>query len=377
MKKLLFRNFIKNTLNFFIIMCLSISLIVWVVQAVGFLDFVTEDGHGLYVYFLYSFLNFPKMVHRILPFVFFISLFYQLSQYELKNELLIFWTNGITKINFVNVIIGYSLIIFLLQLFLGAYVSPLGQNEARSHLRNSNIDFFPSLIKEGKFIDTVSNLTIFIQSKDSFGNYENIFLKEDIINTELNDSQIIYAKKGFLINDKKNRYFKLSDGEIVNNKKGKITKFKFESIDFNLTKYASKSTTYPKIQGTSSKALYQCLLFYFKLDLKKFEHKYLNCSEASIKPISQEFLKRFYKPLYIPLIGLVGSLLLIRSKESQGYSRFKLFLFLITFLIIVLSEILLRYSSESLVGLLFFIIFPLLAFSLIYIFLLTLFNRKA
>ena len=114
-----------------------------------------------------------------------------------------------------------------------------------------------------------------------------------------------------------------------------------------------------------------------KLDLKKFEHKYLNCSEASIKPISQEFLKRFYKPLYIPLIGLVGSLLLIRSKESQGYSRFKLFLFLITFLIIVLSEILLRYSSESLVGLLFFIIFPLLAFSLIYIFLLTLFDRKA
>ena len=178
-------------------MCLSISLIVWVVQAVGFLDFVTEDGHGLYVYFLYSFLNFPKMVHRILPFVFFISLFYQLSQYELKNELLIFWTNGITKIKFVNVIIGYSLIIFLLQLFLGAYVSPLGQNEARSHLRNSNIDFFPSLIKEGKFIDTVSNLTIFIQSKDSFGNYENIFLKEDIINTELNDSQIIYAKKVF------------------------------------------------------------------------------------------------------------------------------------------------------------------------------------
>ena len=377
MKKLLFRNFIKNTLNFFIIMCLSISLIVWVIQAVGFLDFVTEDGHGLYVYFLYSFLNFPKMVSRILPFVFFISLFYQLSQYELRNELLIFWSNGITKLSFVNVIISYSLIIFLLQLFLGGYVSPLGQNEARSLLRNSNIDFFPSLIKEGKFIDTVSNLTIFIQSKDNFGNYDNIFLKEDIVNTGLNESQIIYAKKGFLVNEKTNRYFKLRDGEIVNNKEGKITKFSFESIDFNLIKYISKSTTYPKIQGTSSEALYRCLLYYFKLNLKKFKHEYLNCNETSIKPISQEFLKRFYKPLYIPLIALVGSLLLIRSKESRDYTKYKLFLFLITFLIIVFSEIMLRYSTESLTGLLFFTIFPLLTFSLIYIFLLTLFNRKA
>ena len=61
MKKLLFRNFLKDTLKFFIVVCLSISLIVWVIQAVGFLDFVIDDGHGLYVYFSYSLLNFPKI----------------------------------------------------------------------------------------------------------------------------------------------------------------------------------------------------------------------------------------------------------------------------------------------------------------------------
>ena len=101
MKKLLFRNFLKDTLKFFIVVCMSISLIVWVIQAVGFLDFVIDDGHGLYVYFSYSLLNFPKMVHRIIPFIFFISLFYQISQYEYRNELLIFWTNGIRKIEFI------------------------------------------------------------------------------------------------------------------------------------------------------------------------------------------------------------------------------------------------------------------------------------
>ena len=115
MKKLLFQKFLKDTTETFIIIFISIGLIVWVIQAVSFLDFITEDGHGLYVYFYYTGLNFPKIIHRILPFVFFISLFYQISQYEQKNELLIFWTHGVNKISFINVLIVYSLIVLLFQ----------------------------------------------------------------------------------------------------------------------------------------------------------------------------------------------------------------------------------------------------------------------
>ena len=164
MKKLLFINFLKDVLKLFFLIGLSLGTIIWIMQAVNFLKFVTEDGHNLQVYFSYTFLNFPKIIHRILPFIFFIALFQQISNYEDKNELLIFWTHGINKMQFVNVIVLFSLTIVLFQVFLGSYISPLGQKEARNYLRDSNIDYFPALIKEGKFIDTVSNLTIFINS---------------------------------------------------------------------------------------------------------------------------------------------------------------------------------------------------------------------
>ena len=176
MKKILFQKFIKDTLKLFITIAFVIGLIVWVIQAVNYLDFVTEDGHSLYVYFSYSALNFPKMIHRILPFVFFISIFYQILKYEAKNELLIFWTNGVKKIQFINVVILYSVLVTTFQIVLGGFISPFSQNEARSYIRASNVDFFPSLIKEGKFIDTVSDLTIFIESKDELGNYKNFHL---------------------------------------------------------------------------------------------------------------------------------------------------------------------------------------------------------
>ena len=379
MKKLLFQKFLKDTLKTFIIICFSVGLIVWVVQAVNYLDFVTEDGHGLYVYFSYSILNFPKIIHRILPFVFFISLFYQIVQYEIKNELLIFWTNGISKIQFINVVIIYSIIITLLQIFLGAYVSPAGQNEARSFIRNSNIDFFPSLIKEGKFIDTVSDLTIFIESKDNFGNYKNIFLYESYgknKNINQSKSQMIYAKSGTLINDGKNRYFELSNGKMINKDNKSIKNFAFKKINFNLGKFDSKTTSFPKIQELSSILLLQCLYYDFKNIKNKLESTLLGCNNPTIKNIKQEIFKRFYKPIYFPLIGLISCLLIFKSKESINYNRYRFYLFFIIFSILVISEISLRYASYNLLGLYFFTLFPIFVFFTIYISLISKLKNK-
>ena len=117
--------------------------------------------------FLYIFLiplfNFPKIIHRILPFIFFVSLFYQINRYELKNELIVYWTAGVSKLQFTRVILGFSLFFMIFQIIMGSYISPIGQDKARNFIRNSNVDFFPSLFQEGKFIDVVENLTIFIE----------------------------------------------------------------------------------------------------------------------------------------------------------------------------------------------------------------------
>ena len=42
---------------------------------INFLDIVTEDGHGFRVYFLYTLLSLPKIFSKILPFIYFVSLF--------------------------------------------------------------------------------------------------------------------------------------------------------------------------------------------------------------------------------------------------------------------------------------------------------------
>ena len=377
MKKLIFLKFLKDTFKTFVIITLSIGTIVWVVQAVGYLDFISEDGHGLLVYFSYTFLSFPKIISRILPFIFIVSLFHQILDYERKNELLIFWINGITKKKFINIIIIYSLLVTIFQIFLSAYVNPVTQSKARAFVVNSNTDFFPSLIKEGKFIDVVSGLTIFIDSKDKSGNFKNIFLSNNFVYQRLNKvnakkSEIIYAKKGILINNDTERYFQLLDGRIIKNDKKKIQEFTIKKINYDLSKYVSNSTKYPKIREASSIFLIKCI--YFKslnklenIEDKRLGTKFYKCDEDSYKIILEEFFQRIYKPLYLILLGLISSLLILKSKDEIDYNKTKIFLFSISFIVIVISEISLRYSAYNLIGTLFFIFFPIIIFNLIYL----------
>ena len=236
MKKLIFQKILKDIFYFFLLVALSVTLIVWVIQAVNFLDIVSEDGHSLAIYFKYTLLNLPKIFSRILIFMFFVSIFYTLLKYENNNELIVFWSNGINKRTFVNNIVLFSFLFLIIQISFTSFFVPASQDKARSYIRSSNIDFFPSLIKEKKFIDTVSNLTIFIEEKNKDGTLERIFLREEISSTK---SQTIYAKKGEIININGKTYIKLYDGKIINTKNDKIDSFSFEETEIDLSKYLS------------------------------------------------------------------------------------------------------------------------------------------
>ena len=108
MKKLIYRKLLKDYMSFFFIALISSGLIIWVFQAVNFLDIMIEDGREYTVYINYSLLNFPKIISRLFPFVLFFSIFYVLSKYELNNELIILITTSIF------IAIAYSIIVFTL-----------------------------------------------------------------------------------------------------------------------------------------------------------------------------------------------------------------------------------------------------------------------
>jgi len=371
MKKIIFKNFLRETTIFFLLSCSSVALIVWVVQAVNYLGFVTEDGHGFKIYFLYTLLSLPKIVNEILPFMFFFAVFFTLVKYEDQNQTLIFWSNGIKKSEFLNIIIKYSIIFLILQSIMSIFLVPFTQDKARSFIRQSNVDFLPSLVKPKKFMDTVEKLTIYVDNKNDLDQFENIVIKDKFNNK---DSRIIYAKSGFFSRLNSQNFLILNEGKILNINRGKTTVINFNKTQLNLSDYSSKTTKYPKLQEVSIFVLAKCLFQpkdqRTQIMLGDKNEFIYQCSheEKQLNNISQEFFSRIFKPLYIPLLAIVSALLLIKSKNSIMYSRYKIIIFVTGVILIAFSEILTKFFSYNFNKSFLMMIIPIL-FSIIFYFL--------
>ena len=367
MKKIIFKNFLKETLEFFVLSSCAVTIIVWVIQAVNYLEFVTEDGHSFKIYFLYTIYSLPKIFNKLLPFMFFFSIFFTLIKYEEQNQTLIFWTNGISKMTFMNVIILFSIFFVVLNFFFSLYIVPMSQDKARSFIRDSNVDYLPLLVKPKKFIDTVEKLTIYTEKKYQ-NTLENIIIKDSFSKTK---SKIIYAKKGYFTENGKDNFLILQSGKILNINEGKTNSFDFNETQVNLSNYTSKTTKTPKIQEINTKSLFNCL---FKNEIKKNITKENNfkfvCKKdlQFMNKISQELLSRIFKPLYIPLLALISGFLLIKSKNSQGFSNYKFKIFTSAVIIISVSEISTKFYSANIFESFLIIMIPFILFFMCYLF---------
>ena len=344
MKKMLFRKLLVDYLSFFLIALLSSSIVVWVFQAVNYLDIMIEDGRDYTIYINYSLLNFPKILSKLFPFVLFFSIFHITSKFESNNELIILWNFGVTKIELINFIFRFSLILMMIQIIFSSLIIPKSQDMARSFLRTSTVNFFGNFIKPQRFNDTIKNVTIYSEKKDIEGNLYNLYLKKQL---DKNNFQITYAKKGVFKEFNNIPVLVLYDGATITGKNDKITNFSFSKSDFPLNNFKSNATTYKKTQELSSFQLLQCLQFLKTKKDIKIKKKIENCTIKNLQNIYKELYKRFIIPFYIPLLVLIPFLLVLSSKENANYSKLKTITFLIGLFFIIFSETTIKLISTT------------------------------
>jgi len=357
----IFKNFITILLTF--------TAIVWTVRAVNFLDLMIEDGFSPSVYFKYALLNISTITARFVPLSFLLSLIISIVKFERQQELLILWTSGLNKIKITNIFFLIALSITLFQIILGLLINPFLLNKSRFLLREAAITQINSVLKSNEFSDSFQGITFYIDEKKSNGELINIFIKDTSGGLKTIVSEIgttvdttIIAKKGFITNNK----LILFDGTIQTlNKKKVIKNVDFEKTELDISNFSTRTITTPKIQETSSYILFLCLI-------KKNDgnESYQNCSfKNNRRDVIETLSRRAGMPLYIPLISVIVSFLLIHKKNKKYNYLKKYIIFIITFVILVFSEILLKFTGFSLINFLLYFFTPIVL-SIVFYFLL-------
>ena len=82
MKNRIYKYFYYEFIGYFTVILFALTAIIWTLQAVNFLDLVTQDGHAFKVYLFYSLLTLPKVFTKLIPFTFLLALILTIIKFE-------------------------------------------------------------------------------------------------------------------------------------------------------------------------------------------------------------------------------------------------------------------------------------------------------
>ncbi len=160
----------------------------------------------------------------------------------------------------------------------------------------------------------------------------------------------------------------LINGQIIsskkNNEENEIIEFKKLKID--LENFITSTIKQPKLQETSSFKLINCFL--------NVNNKLKICSDKNAKnEIIPILIRRASLPTYIPVIALMCSFLLLKSQK-----RFlkRIIIFSFSFFILVMTELVIRYTGLNNFLRYIYIIFPFILLTSIYPYLIYKFKNE-
>ena len=348
----IYLNFILEIIKTFFLILFGFSLIALTVRAVSFLDLIVDSGYPVTTYFFYSSLNIFGLAPKFIPLSFLISLIIFIIKHDREGEFIILWTSGVKKINFVNIFFLISILITIIYLIFSSFLTPLALNKSRSLLSNDKFNSFLPTVKKQSFSDNFKGFTFIVEQK-SGNEVKNIFLndKGDNLknltpNTKEANEVTIVAQSGII--DKKKIF--LINGQIISSQEnGKNDFIKFKDLSIDLTSLSSSTIKQPKIQETSTLQLLKCFKKNLNLSLKI-------CNEDFKKEIYPILNRRLVLPFYIPIIALICSFLLIKS-DRKYFKKTSVFIY--CFLLLLFTELAVRYTGINILTRLSFVIIPI------------------
>ena len=365
----IYQNFLKEILTTFLTIVVSLALIALTVRAVNFLDLIVDSGYPILVYFKYSFLNLFGLAPKFIPLAFIVSLIIFILKHIQDREFIILWVSGVKKIKIVNLFLFTSTIIVFLYLLFSIYLTPLALNKSRQILSNDNFNSFLPTVRSDKFGDSFKGFTYIVERKVN-NELENIFLHDtgnnlkNLSSSNSDSSDIsIFAKKGFV----KDRDIFLINGQIISSKKDRLENelIEFKKLKINLGNFITTTIKQPKLQEISTIKLISCFLN-LNMNLKI-------CTNDSKKEILPILIRRVILPFYIPVITLICSFLLLKTPRILSN---KVTIFIYSFAVLILTELVIRYTGLNPFLRITYIIAPIIMMLLLYLLLIYKFNME-
>ena len=231
---------VKNLVHSTLLITFSLTSIVWLTQALRFIDFIVNQGVSIMVFLQLTLMLVPSLLILILPPALFCSVLFVYNKLKLDSELIVMQAAGLSRIRLAVPAIQVAVGVTLIGYFITMYLQPVSYGrfrEMQSFLRNNYVSI---LLQEGVFSNPVKGLTVFIRERNKDGTLHGILVHD---NRQIDMPITMMAEEGKLVETPQGPRFLLLNGNRQEMRDGRLSFLTFENYTMDISLYTQSIGT--------------------------------------------------------------------------------------------------------------------------------------
>ncbi len=231
------RYIFRTTLGAFLVICASVTALMWITQALRDIDLMTNQGQSIFVFIGITGLIMPLLIQIIAPIALMIAVAYVLNKLGNDSELIVMNAAGMPPWIVFRPFLAVGAVVSLLVALISAYVSPWGLRELRLWATEVRADLVSNVIQPGRFTKLEDKLTLHIRERQPNGQLLGILIDDQ---RSPKERVTLLAETGTIVKNQRGIFLILQNGSVQRHETGQRDPalVLFDSYGFDLSRLA-------------------------------------------------------------------------------------------------------------------------------------------
>jgi lipopolysaccharide export system permease protein len=239
------RYIFRTTVGAFLLVLVSVTILMWMTQALRNVDLMTNQGQGVLVFIGVTALIIPLLIMLIAPFALMIAIAHVLAKLGNDSELIVMNSAGMNPWRIFRPFLAAGLLVSLLVAVLSFYIAPKCLQELRQWATKVRAEMVTSNIQPGRFIVLDRELTLHIRDRNASGQLLGVMVDDQ---RDAKERITILAERGDIVTTEQGVFLLLSSGAVQRKEAGQsdpaIVKFKDYAFDLSRLSFGPTFITY-------------------------------------------------------------------------------------------------------------------------------------
>jgi lipopolysaccharide export system permease protein len=213
----------------------SLTSIIWLTQALRFIDFIVRRGISFTHFLELTLLLIPSLMLFILPFALLCSILIVYYRLMMDSELLVLSGAGLSRFQIATPAIAVATGVTALSYAISLYLLPVSYHEFKNLQTFMRDNYATLLLQEDVFNSPVDGLTVYIHDRDKDGTMRGIIVHDS--REENKPPVTMMAEEGRLEETPQGPRFLLRNGNRQEVEKNKLSFLDFEQYTLDLSFY--------------------------------------------------------------------------------------------------------------------------------------------